>query len=210
MAGISTRAAVLLLLAGVLIGADVMLAMVLWLNVGLVPTQTAGLPGVNQPPTIRHVTIEWTNTYPSGQDRFVPDLIVVNQGDTVNLTFISNDTDAHTLTMTLPTGFFQLNASGPGAIDPHTGKNFTTSATGCFLDSESVPCNTLGKIGSFVSTGTFTVDMPGIYQITCVYHPAMVGYLLVLPNAGFNKPGIVSTSLHDYQQLSDMLRDHQS
>jgi hypothetical protein len=41
----------------------------------------------------------------SGQDRFFPQLIIVNQGDTVNLTFKSNDIDgAHTFTVNTPTG----------------------------------------------------------------------------------------------------------
>jgi hypothetical protein len=41
----------------------------------------------------------------SGQDRFFPQLIIVNQGDTVNLTFKSIDIDgAHTFTVNTQTG----------------------------------------------------------------------------------------------------------
>jgi len=186
MARISVRAALLFLLAGTLIGADVMLAAFLLFSVGGTASQVGSLPVVNQPPTVRHIIVEWT-TYASGQDKFEPDLIVINQGDTVNLTFISNDTDAHTLTMNLPTGFFQLNASAPGLTNPHTAKNFTTSASGCFIDSKPIPCDTKGKIGSLVSSGMFTVSEPGIYEYTCVYHPPMFGYLIVLPNEGFKQ-----------------------
>jgi plastocyanin len=186
MVKISERMLMLMLLAGLLIGADLMLGAFLWFNVGPTPSQAGGLPVVNQPPTLRNVIVEWT-TYTSGQDKFAPDLIVINQGDTVNLTFISNDTDAHTFSMVLPTGFFQINASGPGFTNPRTGKNFTTPASGCFLDGNTVPCNTKGKAGSLVATGMFSVKEPGIYEFTCVYHPAMFGYLVVMPNAGFKQ-----------------------
>jgi len=106
----------------------------------------------------------------------------VNQWDTVNLTFINNDTDAHTFLLDLPNGLFQLNASAPGSFDSMTQKNFTTPATGCFSDGQSMPCDMTGKVGSLVVTGNFTVNMSGIYEFTCVYHPAMFGYLVVLPN----------------------------
>jgi plastocyanin len=181
---------ILILLAGVLIGADVMLGFVLWFNIGLTPSQVSSLPVVNQQPTARNIIIEWT-MYQSGQDKFVPDLIVINQGDSVVLTFISNDTDAHTFSVTLPTGFFQLNASAPGMTDPLTGKNFTTPATGCFAEGKQVPCNTKGRVGSLVATGTFSVNKPGIYEFTCVYHPPMFGFLVVLPNAGYKQSALI-------------------
>ena len=61
-------------------------------------------PMIDQQPQTRNIIVEW-GTLISTQDRFFPQLIVVNQGDTVNLTFESNDTDgAHTFTINAPTG----------------------------------------------------------------------------------------------------------
>jgi plastocyanin len=178
------RVLILFVLAGILIGTDMTLLSFLLLNVG--PTPAGSLASMNEPPTVRNVIVEWT-TYASGQDKFEPEHIIINQGDTVHLTFINNDTDAHTFSVTLPSGFFQLNASAPGAFNSQTHKNFTTPATGCFSDGKTAPCNAKGKVGSLVLTGMFTANKPGIYQFTCVYHPPMFGYLVVLPNAGFKQ-----------------------
>ncbi|HZD13121.1 MAG TPA: plastocyanin/azurin family copper-binding protein, partial [Candidatus Binatus sp.] len=151
-------------------------------------------------------TIDWVNTFNSGLDRFAPEYIVINQGDTVNLSFISNDTDAHTFTMQLPTGIFQLNDSIAGQTNFLTGTTFAGNATGCQVDNSAVSCNlapysrcvdgTGAKVAcnagsvnhSLVFTkGSFTVRVAGTYQFYCVYHKAkgMFGYLIVLPNAGF-------------------------
>lgn len=188
MVAISKRVALIFLLAGILIGADLMLTTMMWFNVNLTPAQRSNGPVTDQAPTSRSILIEWTNNFPSGQDRFVPNLIVINQGDSVVLSFISNDSDAHTFTMILPTGLFQINASAPGLTNPLTNRNFTTPATGCFSDGQNVPCDTKGEIGSLVAIGAFTVREPGIYEFTCVYHPLMVGYLVVMPNSGFTPP----------------------
>jgi hypothetical protein len=79
-----------------------------------------GFPMINQQPQTRNIIVEW-GTLISTQDRFFPQLIVVNQGDTVTLTFESNDTDgAHTFTINAPTGpngttqITQLNETVPG------------------------------------------------------------------------------------------------
>ena len=53
------------------------------------------LPVMNQPPTIRSITETWYLSPSAHQDRFDPTFIVVNQGDTVSLTLIDNDTVAH-------------------------------------------------------------------------------------------------------------------
>ncbi len=193
MIKVSERVLVLILLAGVLVGADVMLVVFLSFNIGPTSGRATSLPVVNQPPVLRSLIVEWT-MYASGQDKFVPDLIAINQGDTVNLVFISNDTDAHTFSISLPTGFFQINASGPGFTNSRTGKNFTTPATGCFSNGNAVACNTKGTVGSLVATGTFTVNEPGICEFTCVYHPPMFGFLLVVPNAGFKQSAAVLPS----------------
>jgi plastocyanin len=166
------------------------------------------LPKINQAVQTRNVTIDWVNTFNSGLDRFAPEYIVINQGDTVNLSFISNDTDAHTFTVILPTGTFQLNDSIAGQTNFLTGGTFAGNATGCQRDSVAVSCNlatysrcvdgTGAKVAcnstappadhSMVFTsGSFTVKVAGTYLFYCVYHKAkgMFGYLIVLPNAGF-------------------------
>jgi len=146
---------------------------------------------INQKPQTRNITIEWTTTVP-GQDRFFPNLIVINQGDTVRLTFISNDTgDGHTFSIKLPTGLFQLNNSVKGQNNFLTAKKFTTGPLNCFADNKPAACNTTGPIGNLTATGTFTVNVPGTYRFRCVFHEriGMFGFLIVLPNAGFKPSG---------------------
>ena len=169
----------------------------------------SSLPKINQPVQTRNVTIDWVNTFNSGLDRFAPEYIVINQGDTVNLSFISNDTDAHTFTVQLPTGIFQLNDSLKGMTNFLTSGTFGGNATGCEQDNVVVGCNlalysrcidgTRAKVAcdsttapppvtSIVLTrGSFTVKVAGTYLFYCVYHKSkgMFGYLIVLPNAGF-------------------------
>mgnify|MGYP007042364215 CR=1 FL=1 len=67
------------MLVGTVIGADVMLVTSLLFSVGATPSQAGSRRAVNQPPTVRHVIVEWT-TCASGQDKFEPDLMVINQG----------------------------------------------------------------------------------------------------------------------------------
>lgn len=115
-------------------------------------------PMIDQQPQTRNIIVEW-GTLISTQDRFFPQLIVVNQGDTVNLTFESNDTDgAHTFTINAPTGpkgttqITQLNETVPGQHiyyppaqpGPKYGIKVTSHATGCYTMGRSVPCNTVG------------------------------------------------------------------
>jgi hypothetical protein len=65
--------------------------------------------------------MEWEATLPSTQDRFFPQVVIVNQGDTIHLYWEVNDTDgAHTFTIEAPTGangaeqLTQLNSTMPG------------------------------------------------------------------------------------------------
>ncbi|OLE75771.1 hypothetical protein AUG19_04380 [archaeon 13_1_20CM_2_54_9] len=160
-----------------------------------VPNQFSGLPQVNQTPNSSvNVTLEWTTALESQQDRFFPDFITIAQGDTVNLLFMTNDTaDGHTFTIVLPTsrpGFFQLNNSLPGQHNFLNDAIFTTQPNGC-SDQNGTPksCNTVG-VGGFneTSTGTFQVMTSGTFRYWCQYHQkiGMYGWLIVLPNKGFN------------------------
>jgi len=68
---------------------------------------------VNSAPRTIAYKVDWCNKDNTGQDRFCPGVIVVNQGDFVQLLFIHNDTDAHTFTLLTPY-FFQINDSAAG------------------------------------------------------------------------------------------------
>jgi hypothetical protein len=189
-------------------------------------TVGASLPGVNQAPQTRNLFVEWEATLPSQQDRWLPQLMVVNQGDTINLYVESNDTDgAHTFTIEAPTGpggalqLTQLNVSAigqwkyfpPREAGPQFGSMITGPVTGCVTMNQNVTCNTAGgcsisggpigpctgsfllnsnqtEIASIHATVTFgPLTVPGVYRYFCYYHQliGMVGYLVVLPNKGY-------------------------
>lgn len=159
-----------------------------------VPNQISSVPQVNQRPATLNITIEWTTALEAAQDRFFPDFMTIAQGDTVRLTFVTNDTaDGHTFTMSLPTsspGFFQLNNSFAGQHNFLNDRLFTTPPTGC-MDQNGTPiaCNSVIAPPPYneTSTGTFQVTIPGTYKYYCQYHKGigMFGWLIVLPNKGF-------------------------
>ncbi len=136
---------------------------------------------VNQSPIVRDVTLTWTKDL-SLQDRFFGGPIVVNQGDTIRITFISNDTVTHTFTLGHPYDF-QINASLPGLVNDLTLKNFTVPATN---NSPGVIVN--GSPGNVSATGSFVAKYVGIYTYVCIYHIniGMFGFLVVLPNAAYS------------------------
>jgi len=126
---------------------------------GMIQTQ---IPVVNQKPVTRFITMEWEATLPSLQDRWFPQDIIVNQGDTVSLSLIINDTDgAHTFTVDAPTGpggaeqLTQVNMTMPGQWmyhpplepNPYNGTESQGPATGCALMGQSVDCSTFGLTG---------------------------------------------------------------
>jgi len=166
-------------------------------QVGQLQQQISSLPVVDQTPTTRVILVSWWNTGNTGQDRFDPDVITINQGDKVFITFEDNDTDGHTFEVLLPTGLFVLNNSLVGETNHLTLQNFTTPADGCMVDGQGVPCNTAGSCSvgitacNVTSSGTFgPVDVPGDYRFFCLYHQAlgMYGFLIVLPNRGYVSP----------------------
>ncbi|MER3515456.1 MAG: hypothetical protein C4310_14545, partial [Chloroflexota bacterium] len=148
------------------------------------------LPIVNQRPITRAITLTWF-TDASGQDRFDPPIIIVNQGDIVRVTFISNDTaDGHTFEFNLPNGttWVRLNVSVAGQENFLNGQKFTGPPTGCIQDGRPIACDTTGTIGNLTAVGTFTTSglQPGIYRFFCLYHQGigMFGFLLIVPNKG--------------------------
>lgn len=158
--------------------------------------QMNSLPAVNVKPTTRIILMDWANTGNSGQDRFNPNVIVIDQGDTVHITFEDNDTDGHTFEVLLPTGLFVLNNSLAGETNHLTLATFAGNATGCMVNGQGAPCNTTGSCTTGItacnvtSSGTFTVNVPGVYRYFCIYHQAlgMFGFLIVLPNEAYVSP----------------------
>ena len=137
---------------------------------------------VNETPKAVYFTLTWEKSPQALQDRFTPYNLVVAQGDIVHITFIVNDSSAHTFTIGPPYNF-QINVTVPGLTNDLTGKNFTTSATN---NSPGVVIN--GSPGNITGTGSFVAKYAGIYEYFCFYHVqiGMFGYLTVLPNSQYN------------------------
>jgi plastocyanin len=79
-------------------------------SVSSLNSKISGIASVNATPSTVFVRVDWCNTDNTGQDRFCPSQITVDQGDIVAIVFEHNDTDAHTLTITA-TYSFQINAT---------------------------------------------------------------------------------------------------
>lgn len=88
-------------------------------------TEPSQLPAMNQQPTSREVWVQWTKGQ-SGQDRFSGNYIIVNQGDTVKLTFTNNDTVIHNFVIGAPYNI-EVNASVPGLYNDLTGESYRSS-----------------------------------------------------------------------------------
>src|SRR5208337_5409837 len=138
-------------------------------QVNQLQSEMSSLPVVDQKPVPRFITMEWEATLPSLQDRWFPQTIVVNQGDTLVLTLEVNDTDgAHTFTIIAPTGpggvgqLTQINMSmpgqwmyhPPGEIGPQFGIEVTGPQTNCDLMGQNVTCGS----NTDLTTGTCSVS----------------------------------------------------
>jgi plastocyanin len=148
------------------------------------------LPIMNQPPTIRSIRETWYLSTSAHQDRFDPSFIIVNQGDTVRLTLIDNDTVAHDFVIGPPYNII-VNATVPGLVNDLTGQTFTTPSRG-----NSPGVNVTGSPGNVTATYSFVAGHSGIYEFVCTYHAqvGMIGYLVVLPNAGYKQSSSSTTT----------------
>jgi plastocyanin len=149
-------------------------------------TSAAGagvLPVMNQTTTVRQIWETWYLAPDAHQDRFEPAFPVVNQGDTVQMTLIENDTVAHDLVIGPPYNIV-INATVPGLVNDLTGQKFTTNAT-----NNSPGVVVTGEPGSVSATFTFVAKYAGVFEFVCTYHAqvGMIGYLTVLPNAAFGE-----------------------
>ena len=141
------------------------------------------LPVMNQTTTVRQIRETWYLSPQAHQDRFDPSFIVVNQGDTVQLTLIDNDTVAHDFVIGPPYNIL-LNATVPGPINDLTGEKFTTPAT-----NNSPGIMVTGMPGNVSATFSFVAKYTGVYEFVCTYHAqvGMIGYLVVLPNSAYGE-----------------------
>jgi hypothetical protein len=170
------RVALTVGIIGLLLGGAA-LGYALYTGLSQFPSQLSSLT-VNQTPQTRNVIIEWEATLPSLQDRWLPQAIVVNQGDTMNVTLEVNDTDgAHTFTIYAPTGpngatqLTQLNSSvlgqwiyyPPKESGPMYGTEVTQKASGCYTMGTPVTCNTVG--GCSISGGPFVGNCTGSWML---------------------------------------------
>lgn len=141
------------------------------------------LPLMNQAPTIRTIGETWYLSSSAHQDRFDPAFVVVNQGDTVRLTLIDNDTVAHDFVIGPPYDII-VNATVPGLINDLTGQKFTTDSR-----NNSPGVVVAGTPGNVTAVYSFVARYSGIYEFVCTYHAqvGMIGYLVVLPNAAYKQ-----------------------
>jgi plastocyanin len=148
------------------------------------------LPVMSQPPTIRTIRETWYLSTSAHQDRFDPTFMVVNQGDTVRLTLIDNDTVAHDFVIGPPYNIV-VNATVPGLINDLTGQTFTTPSR-----NNSPGVAVTGTPGNVSASYAFVASYSGIYEFVCTYHAqvGMIGYLVVLPNAAYEQATRTTTS----------------
>lgn len=141
------------------------------------------LPVMNQTTTVRQLWETWYKTPQAVQDRFEPAFPVVNQGDTVVVTLIDNDTVAHDLVLGPPYDIV-INATVPGLVNDLTQQTFKTNATN---NSPGVVVN--GAPGNVSAVYSFVAKYAGVFEFVCTYHAqvGMIGYLTVLPNAAYGQ-----------------------
>ncbi len=121
--------------------------------VSSVDSKLANYTSINVAPAPIAFKVDWCNTDNTGQDRFCPQVLVVDQGDIVQILFMHNDTDAHTFTLDAisATGAcvycFQINDSSAGM------HNFLTNGY---------------NTGNCDNNGTFTQESAAVSDVYCV------------------------------------------
>jgi len=111
---------------------------------------------INRAPGVVAYRVDWSNTDPTGQDRFNPETIVVVQGDIVQLLFEHNDTDAHTFTMyTATTAYgFQINLSYTGMRNFLTNLNFSAPCVNGTYNQDTSGLTSNGVSTTYCVSGT--------------------------------------------------------
>jgi plastocyanin len=131
----------------------------------------SGLASVNATPTTVSFKVDWCNTDNTGQDRFCPPLIVVDQGDVVQILFQTNDSDAHTFTLIRGGYSFQLNNTyGAPGSNSNTSTGMHDFLSDTYFQSSCV-------------NATFAQASAGLSSSNCVS-----GSSLLAPGASFTVP----------------------
>ena len=154
-------------------------------SVSSLNNKISGIASVNATPSTVFLRVDWCNTDNTGQDRFCPSQITVDQGDIVVILFEHNDTDAHTFTI-ISTYNFQINNTfgEPG----YTAINSTSFANGMhnFLTNG----NFTGSCTN-VSPSSFSQQQAGISTSLCVSGSSLLSSSTVGPVGVVNPtPGL--------------------
>ena len=140
-------------------------------NTGIASVSTqlnSALSSLGVKPSTVAFKVDWCNTDNTGQDRFCPNELVVNQGDVVQIMFIHNDTDAHTFTL-VGTYDFQINGTIAGMHDFLTNDNIAGSCS----NSGTYAQQTAAISGSLCVSGTSLLPAGGNFQIAQNGNPAV-------------------------------------
>jgi plastocyanin len=131
----------------------------------------SGLASVNATPTTISFKLDWCNTDNTGQDRFCPPTIIVNQGDVVQILFVTNDSDAHTFTLIRGGYSFQLNNTyGVAGANANTTTGMHDFLTDTYFQSNC-------------SNAAYAQASAGLSSFDCVS-----GSSLLAPGASFTVP----------------------
>jgi plastocyanin len=122
----------------------------------------AGLASVNATPSTVAFRIDWCNKDPTGQDRFCPPVLIVHQGDLVQILFETNDTDAHTFTIVAQiagVGGYNLQLNNTYGV-PGSSGNFSTKGNGMhnFLTNAYFQTSCVQAAFAQASSGLSSVD----------------------------------------------------
>jgi hypothetical protein len=131
----------------------------------------SGLASVNATPTTLSFKLDWCNTDNTGQDRYCPPTIIVDQGDLVQILFQTNDSDAHTFTLVRGGYSFQLNNTYG---TPGSNANTSTGMHDFLLDS---------YFQSSCIDAAYAQESAGLSSADCVS-----GSSLLAPGGGFTVP----------------------
>jgi plastocyanin len=137
----------------------------------------SGLASVNATPGTMSFKVDWCNTDNSGQDRFCPPLLVVNQGDVVQILFVTNDSDAHTFTLVRGGYNFQMNNTyGEQGTNGTSGNGMHNFITDGYFQSSCVSGNYAQQSASVSSSmcvsGSSLLSPGASYTIPVNSHPA--------------------------------------
>jgi plastocyanin len=137
-------------------------------SVSSLSSQLAGMAssGGAKPTTVAY-KVDWCNTDNTGEDRYCPNQLIVNQGDTVQIMFLHNDSDVHTFTLDTGSYNFQINGSAVGMHDFLTNDNLVTACSNGPYTAESS-----GISGSYCVSGSSLLQPGGNFRIAQNTNPA--------------------------------------